>query len=75
MTQIQNNQLVTELSVQGMSCGHCVAAVEKALRAVPGVQLVSVSLEEGKATVHGNAEQAAMIAAVAEEGYVAALRG
>ncbi|GHG05309.1 hypothetical protein GCM10017783_17330 [Deinococcus piscis] len=75
MTQIQNNQMVTELDIAGMSCGHCVSAVEKALRSVPGVDVVTVSLEEGKATVQGNAEQAAMLAAVAEEGYVATPRG
>ena len=75
MTQIQNNQMMTELNIEGMSCGHCVAAVEKALRGVPGVELVTVSLEEGKAAVQGNAEQAAMIAAVAEEGYVATPAG
>ncbi|ADY27181.1 Heavy metal transport/detoxification protein (plasmid) [Deinococcus proteolyticus MRP] len=75
MTQIQNNQMMTELNIEGMSCGHCVAAVEKALRGVPGVELVTVSLEEGRAAVQGNAEQAAMIAAVAEEGYVATPAG
>lgn len=75
MTQIQNNQMMTELNIEGMSCGHCVAAVEKALRGVPGVELVTVSLEEGKAAVQGNAEQAAMVAAVAEEGYVATPAG
>nr|WP_041222977.1 cation transporter [Deinococcus proteolyticus] len=67
--------MMTELNIEGMSCGHCVAAVEKALRGVPGVELVTVSLEEGRAAVQGNAEQAAMIAAVAEEGYVATPAG
>ena len=71
MTQIQNNQMVTELKIEGMSCAHCVASVEKALQSVPGVQAAQVELESGRATVQGNAEQAAMLAAVAEEGYTA----
>lgn len=62
---------MTTLNITGMTCGHCVKAVEKALSAVPGVQKVAVSLEEGKATVEGSADTQAMIAAVAEEGYSA----
>lgn len=65
----------TELKVTGMSCGHCVKAVEKALGALPGVEAVQVSLEEGKATVQGNADTQAMIAAVKEEGYGAEVAG
>lgn len=74
MTNIQNNQMMTTLKIDGMSCGHCVAAVEKALKSVGGVQAVTVSLEEGRASVQGNADRAAMIAAVAEEGYTATLQ-
>ncbi len=65
----------TELTVTGMSCGHCVSAVEKALKAVPGVENVQVSLEQHKATVQGNADAQAMIAAVKEEGYGAEVAG
>ena len=64
----------TELNVTGMSCGHCVKAVEGALKAVPGVEGVQVSLEGGKATVQGDAAQA-LIAAVKEEGYGAEVAG
>ena len=71
MTNIENNQMMTTLKIDGMSCGHCVTAVEKALRGVDGVQAVTVSLEEGTAKVQGNADQASMLAAVAEEGYTA----
>ena len=65
----------TELKVTGMSCGHCVKAVEKALGALPGVEGVQVSLDEGKATVQGSADAGAMIAAVKEEGYGAEVAG
>lgn len=74
MTNIQNNQMMTNLKIDGMSCGHCVTAVEKALKSVGGVEAVSVSLEEGSAKVQGNADRAAMITAVAEEGYTATLQ-
>ncbi|CAM3542613.1 CopZ family metallochaperone [Deinococcus frigens] len=63
--------MTTELKVDGMTCGHCVGAVEKALKGVTGVHDVQVDLEGGKATVHGDADTGAMISAVAEEGYAA----
>lgn len=34
----------TELRIQGMSCQHCVKAVDGALRAMPGVEDVEVSV-------------------------------
>lgn len=64
----------TELNITGMSCGHCVKAVEGALKNVPGVEQVTVDLSGGKATVEGNASQDAMIAAIVEEGYQAEVR-
>jgi Cu+-exporting ATPase len=39
-------------SVQGMSCASCVAKIEKALGAVPGVTRASVNLGTERATVH-----------------------
>jgi len=37
------------LAITGMSCGHCVRAVDQALRQVPGVEVHAVQL--GSATV------------------------
>jgi len=59
----------TKLKVTGMTCMHCVGAVKKALEQVPGVEAAEVSLEQGRALVTGNADVAAMVAAVKEEGY------
>ena len=44
-----------ELGVEGMTCASCVATVEKALRAVPGVTVANVNLATGKASIafHG----------------------
>lgn len=39
------------LNVQGMSCGHCVKAVETSVGALSGVQEVKVNLDEAKVTV------------------------
>lgn len=61
-----------ELKVMGMTCGHCEAAVNKALAAVPGVSsVVKVSREEERVAVEGAADVAALIAAIEEEGYTA----
>ncbi|MFC3832489.1 MULTISPECIES: CopZ family metallochaperone [Deinococcus] len=65
----------TELNITGMTCGHCVKAVEGALRAIPGVQAVTVDLAGGRATVQGDADRNAMLAAVTEEGYSAQVAG
>lgn len=39
------------IHIEGMHCGHCTGAVEKALKALPGVEAVEVSLEKKAAFV------------------------
>ncbi len=63
---------VVRLSIGGMSCAGCVAAVEKALRAVPGVDEASVNFAEHTAQVHGVDDSAVLIQAVKDAGYDAA---
>lgn len=61
-----------ELKVTGMTCGHCEAAVHKALAGVPGVvRVVKVSRGEERVIVEGDADIGALIAAIEEEGYAA----
>ncbi len=60
------------LSIGGMACAGCVAAVEEALRQVTGVEEAMVNLGERTATVRGAADPAALIAAVRAAGYDAA---
>lgn len=36
-----------EITVKGMSCGHCAEAVTKALKSLPGVGKVQVDLASG----------------------------
>ena len=59
----------TVLHVEDMMCEHCKARVEKALSAVPGVTKVKVDLAAKTAAVYGDADTAALIAAVKEAGY------
>lgn len=65
---------MTQLDISGMSCGHCQKAVTGALEAVAGVTRAEVDLAKGLAVVEGEAEPAALIAAVEDEGYKATLR-
>ena len=37
-----------EITVKGMSCGHCVAAMTKAMASLPGVSNVAVDLGSGR---------------------------
>jgi copper chaperone len=37
-----------EITVQGMSCAHCVAAMTKAMASLPGVSQVAVDLASGR---------------------------
>ena len=62
------------LMIDGMSCAHCVHAATDALRAVPGVADARVTLSPPQAIVTGSAAAEALIAALAEEGYPAALK-
>ena len=57
------------LRIEGMSCGHCKIAVEKALQAVPGVVSASVDLEKKEALIEGNADRDALAKAVEDAGF------
>ncbi len=61
----------TTLSIEGMSCQHCVGSVTKALLAVPGVESAQVSLDAASAEVRGSAPRDALVEAVRRAGYVA----
>ncbi len=39
------------IPIEGMTCGGCVANVERVLKAIDGVQGVNVSLDPGQAVV------------------------
>jgi copper chaperone CopZ len=58
------------LHITGMSCGHCLHAVNEALVALPGVHLDSLRM--GRAELHYDEQvtsPAAIEAAIADAGY------
>lgn len=60
------------LSIEGMTCEHCVRAVRGALEKVPGAEVESVEI--GAATVKVDPERVsdeALVDAIADEGYTA----
>jgi copper chaperone len=60
------------IKIGGMSCEHCVKAVTNAVRALPGVGKVAVSLQANTADVEYDMDKislAAIKSAIAEEGY------
>ncbi len=65
----------TILWIEGMTCGHCVQTVQKALAAVSGVQQAEVSLTEKKAILrHSDTfDPATAVLAVEQQGYKAGL--
>ncbi len=60
------------LTIEGMHCASCVARVEDALHAVPGVLSANVNLLEGRASVETLGRAPDLQAAIAAVGFVAA---
>ncbi len=61
------------LSISGMSCAGCVAAVESTLRGVPGVVAAQVNFADRSAQISGAVTADTLIAAVRAAGYDAAV--
>jgi copper ion binding protein len=64
-----NAQTIT-LSVPGMTCGHCEAAIKQEVGALDGVADVSVDLDTKDVVVVGDhLDRAAVVAAIDEAGF------
>jgi copper chaperone len=61
----------TTIAVEGMTCGHCVSAVQSEVGKVQGVTDVSVDLESGQVTIVAETapDPAALQEAVEEAGF------
>lgn len=59
------------LNIDGMSCGHCVARVKKALETVAGITVEDVQVGSAKVQAQDAAAVAAAIRAVDDAGYPA----
>ena len=59
------------ISIEGMMCQHCVKHVTNALKGIPGVSEVTVSLEDNNAVIKADSSvtDEAIKAAITEEGY------
>lgn len=57
------------ISIEGMSCEHCVKSVTGALEAIEGVNNVVVSLDDNTATVETDVDNEILKNAIEDEGY------
>jgi copper chaperone len=63
------------LHIEGMSCGHCLNAVNRALADVPGVKIDSVQMGRAELDYDDRTTSASQIeAAVSDAGYRATAR-
>jgi copper chaperone len=58
-----------DLKVQGMTCGHCAAAVTRAIQAKDPAAKVVVDLAGGRVSAETRLPRAEVAAAVVGEGY------
>ena len=67
-----------KLRVTGMTCGHCQAKVEQALKSVTGVYSAVIDLPDGEAEVDFDDDRVTtdqLVAAVSNAGYGAKVAG
>lgn len=70
-TDASSSSSTSLYAIDGMSCNHCAANVERAIRSIPGVEDVEVSLAKSQALVSGHHDHAALIARIKSFGYEA----
>ena len=68
---ISTPEEIVSIKIEGMTCEHCVKAVAKALSAIDGITVQSVSLEDGvaKVSVQEGFDTEKLRNAVTEQGY------
>jgi Cu2+-exporting ATPase/Cu+-exporting ATPase len=76
-TKDEESKMVKKLKIEGMTCGHCTARVEKILKEIKGVDKAKVDLKSGTAEVTLSAElpDAALTQPVTDGGYPAVVAG
>ena len=67
----ENKTMTKTMKIEGMMCGHCEAAVKKALEVLDGVSSAEVSHEKGTAVVEltGDVDNAVLTKAVEDKDY------
>ena len=61
------------IDVQGMTCGHCVRAVEQAIKAADTQAQVQVELADGRVRVQSSLAAESVLRLIEAEGYAARL--
>jgi len=62
-------KMMTKISIDGMTCGHCKANVEKALGMVEGIRMIDVNLNDKCAYIDGDFNVSDAEGAVKNAGY------
>lgn len=65
---------MTTFNVPEMSCGHCKAAIEKAIAAIDAAAKVVVDLTDRTVSITSTQPDATLIAALSESGYEAMVK-
>ena len=68
-TKQMENTNQTTYAIEGMTCNHCVANVDRNLKAMEGVNDVSVDLQKGEAVVYGNVDESKIKQVIESIGY------
>ncbi|HUQ15504.1 MAG TPA: heavy-metal-associated domain-containing protein [Gemmatimonadales bacterium] len=64
------------LHIEGMSCGHCLSAVNRALSVIPGVRIDAIRIGRADVSYDENTTGPSQLeAAVADAGYRATVQG
>lgn len=71
MNSTSVNQTAYTLSIDGMTCGHCIKTVTTTLASTPGVAVQSVTLGSALISATDKTDVSGAIAALEESGYTA----
>lgn len=67
--QSHNSTLMTTIKIEGMTCNHCTAMVQKNLQKLPGVESVTVDLASGEAKIEGAPDMEAVKEVIDDLGF------
>lgn len=74
---MEDPMATTEFQVTGMTCSHCEKSIRSEVEQIPGVSGIAVSATNGHlavTTAGDPVDSSAVLAAVEEAGYTAAIR-
>ena len=66
---MSNTAIPTDLSISGMSCGHCVAAVRETLEGIDGVEVRNVAVGRASLTREPSVTADVLVEAIRDAGY------